>query len=524
MSNTAPADPAAHASSEPHDASDANTESRGQWQRLDTFGQLMLIATILIAAKLVYARVIWAPCYGDPGEVQITVALGAVGHPPGQAGVISILRAFVLAMPFFRADFVVSGVNATFGLAIVGMLMLLMLRTGANPVAAAIASLLFLVDDQYWHLTMTPETYATCIILLVGSIWSFLSWLHDPPECGHWKFWLAVTMFFYLVASRGPTLAMSASFLAAMIFSSKGRAYWSSHYIRRVLIMFGIGVACIAFTLGSLWVRDVPDVAYNYLDVAHPGFPDDYPVTNTTTSDKVDRLIWLVSAKQFDYMFEPTLDTMTSQMRWLIYELGWQYWPIMAVAFAVIGIGAVELWRRNREVATFVLLMIPGGLVPILLIWVISHTTMLPNLLFPLAWLMGMGLTRVLAISSRAVWNIGVVTVVAFCVWLPAEASLIMVERHFDASEYLATVDFDAMPQDATILTDSHHMGPLVMTQINSGRDDIDIELDTGRWTVDFVRGAKGRVFSLINPGHQYAGETKKFESFYEMLLPTTPK
>ena len=55
----------------------------------------------------------------------------------------------------------------------------LMLRTGVHPLAAVVSSLLFLVDDQFWHAAVVPETYSACMFLLVAGIWAYASWLND---------------------------------------------------------------------------------------------------------------------------------------------------------------------------------------------------------------------------------------------------------------------------------------------------------------------------------------------------------
>ena len=167
------------------------------WLRLDRTQWTTLIVTIGVFGALVFPRVIWAPCLGDPGEVQLTAAIGGLGHPPGHAGIITIFRVFCLLSPI-APHLSVSAVNAAFALAAVAILMVLMRRTGVNPVAAALASFLFLSDDQFWHASITPETYATCVLLLIASTWAFLSWLNDQRS---WKLWLAVFLFAFLCQS-----------------------------------------------------------------------------------------------------------------------------------------------------------------------------------------------------------------------------------------------------------------------------------------------------------------------------------
>jgi hypothetical protein len=463
----------------------------GLWRKLDRSRWLALIATVVIAGGLLAPKVIFAPCFGDPGEVQLTAALGAVGHPPGQAGIITILRAVVLISPL-PAYVTVSATNAIFALAVVGILALLQMRTGVNPIIAGICALIFLVDDQFWHLACTPETYATCILLLIGAIWSFMSWLHGGKD---YKLWLAIVLFLYLVANRAPTLSYSLPFVAASLLSPRARQFWSKRPVRKVAAVTLIGTACVVFFLAAIWLRDVPGARYNYLDVAHPSLPQ-FPVGNSTTADKIERLWWLISAKQFDYMFHPTERTVTGQMRWIIAELGIQYWPVMLLTFAIMGTGVRTLWRENRPVALFLLLMLPAGTIPILLIWVQSNTTILPNLLFALAWFLGMGLTRVLEWRPSAVWKVAVVACIGLTVWGLSDGSFMYHETEFDATEFLEAADIESLPPNTIILADSHAIGPLCTLQATGVRPDIDILLFSGRQNEAYLRSVNRPVYT----------------------------
>lgn len=461
------------------------------WLRLDRTQWTTLIVTIGVFGALVFPRVIWAPCLGDPGEVQLTAAIGGLGHPPGHAGIITIFRVFCLLSPI-APHLTVSAVNAVFALAAVAILMVLMMRSGVNPVAAALASFLFLSDDQFWHASITPETYATCVLLLISSTWAFLSWLNDQRS---WKLWLAVFLFAFLSVNRAPTVAFSVAFVGVLLTDPGARRVLSKGPLRQVAVAAGVALVPLIIMLASLWMRDVPGSGFNYLDHAYASIPE-YPPGNQTISDKIERLWWLVSAKQFDFMFHPTLGTIKAQARWLLYELGWQYWPLMLAAFGVMALGVGSLWRQNRSVCLFVLLMIPAGVTPILLIRVFSHTTLLPNLLLPLAWLFGLGLTRIMRWHRSAAWQAAAVTVVCGGVWLTAEASFLRTQVDFDARDFIRAVDLESFPPDATLLTSFDLVSLIYVQQVDNVRRDIGIWDHGGRMTRAFLEAAPGRVFT----------------------------
>ncbi len=460
------------------------------WLPLDKVRATGLICTMIVAAVVLLPRVVWAPMFGDPGEVQLTAAVGGVGHPPGQAGIITLFRAFCLIVPAERY-LTVSAVSALFALGAVAVLTLVQLRTGVHPVVAGICSLLYLADDQFWHAAITPETYATCFMLLSGTIWAFLSWLHAPRT---WKLWLAVCLFAYLTVNRGPTASYALPFVGVILYHREARRAWAKNTVRKLLLVVAIGVVALVVMLGSLWVRDVPGCGYNYLDQAAPSQPH-YPTENVTASDKFERLWWLATARQYDYMFHPTTRTIRGQALWLVTEFGVQYWRLMLTQAAVMLIGAIHLWRCNRTVGLFVVLMLPAGVVPILLIRVVSHTTLLPNLLFALMWLFGVGLTRVLSWHRSPAWKAVVVANIGLAVWWTAETGFLQSEMEFDGRPHVAAIDLDSLPPNA-LLIDFDVLPLVYMQQVKGVRPDVTIVVPHGRLNRVYLETIETRIFT----------------------------
>ncbi len=467
----------------------------GVWQRLHRPQVAGLICTMIAAAVILLPRVVWAPMFGDPGEVQLTAAIGAVGHPPGQAGIISLLRVLCLVSPL-EPYLTVCVVNASFALGVVAILTLVQLRSGVHPVIAGLCSLIFMADDQFWHAAITTETYATCFVLLAGSVWSFLSWLHGGRR---WKLWVAVGLFAYLAVNRAPTVLFGAAFAAAIVCDGRARREWGSRTVRKLLLVAGIGLVSLVIMLASLWFRDVPGSGYNYLEQAGPSQPY-YPSSNVSAGDRYERLKWLVTARQYDYMFHPSWRTLKGQSIWLMVELGRQHWPLMVISGAMVLLGAHQLWRRSRPVAVLVLMMIPAGVVPILLIRVVSHTTLLPNLLFALTWLLGLGLSRIFVWNGTAAWRVLVVTNVCFAVWWPADASFLQTEPEVDARKHIARVDLEELPPGATLI--DFDVVPLVyVQQVRGIRRDVKILVPHGRMNRAYLESLAGPVFTT-RPAH----------------------
>jgi transmembrane protein TMEM260 (protein O-mannosyltransferase) len=457
----------------------------------------VLIGGVVVCAAVVFPRVVWAPCRDDPGEFQLTAAVGGIGHPPGHAGLVTVMRLACVVSPL-APHITVSAVNALFAVATVAILLMLMLRTGVHVVAAVAACFLFLSDDQFWHAAITPEVYGTCFVLLAGCVWSFVSWLRSPGE-GMGRFWIAVVLFAYLAVNRGPTVLLAAAFVASLWTHGPARRVFAAQLKRNVAIVLVIGAGAMLIMMASVWFRDVPGSRYNYLEITRSFFPD-YTAGNVGFRDKWARMWWLISAKQYDYMFAPTLRTAVGQARWLLSELGWAYWPVMLVTGCVTAVGVRELRRRNRPMAVLFLAMIPASVLPILLIRVVSNTAMIPNLLFPLMVFFGHGLTRVLSLSRSAVWMGSVIAVFGLTVWFVLSGPLFPREPRYDGWPLIRAIDLESLPEGATFLTDFDAVALVYYQYVLGHRRDVTVLHAHGRLNRSFVEGESGRVFSTIRP------------------------
>jgi hypothetical protein len=501
---------------EPRDAA-AGSDERELWCPIDTWPRIAFATTMVVAAALLLPKVVWAPLFGDPGEVQLTAAVGGIGHPPGQAGIITLLRFFCIISPF-DPHLTVSGVNALFCLGVVAILMHVQLRSGAHPVAAGMVSLLFLINDLFWHAATLPETYGTCFILLAGSILAYLSWVRDGRP---WKFWLAAVLFLYLVVNRAPTLTFLLSFVAVAVVNPDVRRRLARRPIRRVFLLGAIGLGSLCVMLGSLWLRDVPGSSYNYLDQSAPSQPD-FPAVAETAGDRWERIWWLVSARQYDYMFHPTPRKIAAQWKWLTSELGWRYplfspethaviYPVLGyAALAIVLMGVWHLWKVNRSVAVFAIAMLPAGVIPILLIRVIGNTTLLPNVLFAYAWLFSVGLSRIMQWSRSAVWHGLLIGAVGYAAWLTADPDVLVYNEEYDARPFIREVDLESLPPNATLI--AFDVLPLIYVQEVYGvRPDIDILLHYGRLNREYLETLPEPIFTTVQarnvPGVEFVGE-----------------
>ncbi len=459
------------------------------WLPLDRSRTVALVITLCVSAALLLPQVVWAPQFGDPGEVQVTAAVGGVGHPPGQAGIINIMRLLCVALPL-PPYFIVCLANALFALAAVGVLTLILLRTSVHPVIAILCSLLFLTDDQFWHAGILPETYATCYLLLFTAIYSFLSWLNHRRTL---NLWLAIGLYAYLIVNRAPTALIAVAFITVMAADAASRDYWKQHFARKVSSVLGIVACLVLFVLASLWVRDVPGPIYNYLDQSYPSLPE-FPPTNDDPGDRFQRIKWLVSATQYDYMFQPTWRTIRGQTRWLLSELGGRRLFSFIPAAALVVVGWFFLKRRDRRLALFVLIMIPATILPILLIRVISHTAMLPNLLFPLTILMSQGLSA-LYICHRGPWHkMLIVSVIGSWVWWTADASFLHTRPELDARPHIARYDLESLPKDA-MLMDFDVLPLTYIQQVHGIRPDVSIVIPLGRLNCEYLNSVHRPVF-----------------------------
>ena len=479
------------------DRADGGRPRTGTPEGITRSGKITLAVTVTLAALILLPQVVWAPLFGDPGEVQLTAAVGGIGHPPGQAGIISLFRLFCLIVPA-PPHLTVSAVNALFCLTAVAVLNWAMIRAGGEPLAVVLVALFYLTDDQFWHASVLPETYGACFFLLAVAVFC---WFSSLQRGGGWRFWTSVASFTFLGANRAPTIMLALPFVLTAMTSDRARAFLSRNRKRVVAGVIALGITSIAVVLGSLWVRDVPGCPYNYLDQSWPsqgGFPN----SNTSWENKAKRLWWLVSARQYDYMFHPTAHTVAGQWVWLKTEFGARYWPVALIVLAVALFGATRLWRRDRTLAVFAFSMIPAALLPILLIRVVSNTTLLPNLLWPYALLFCVGLSDIIRWRRAPLWRGFVTALVVGVALFFRGGDLLPDKSEFDARSFIAEVNLQSLPPDATLL--AFDVLPLIYVQQTQNiRPDVKILLYHGRLNADFVAQTPGRVFTTL----RYASE-----------------
>jgi len=483
----------------PHPAAGDAPNAPYPWKPLGTYDIVALTVITLLAAALVLPKVAWIPCLDDPGEFQVCAAIGGIGHPPGHAGLVTLMRGLVLISPL-APHVTVSGATALFAIAAVSILMLIMLRLGVDPVAASVVTLLFLLDDQFWHAATVPEVYATCLIFLAVAVLAFFSWLGDHR---FWKLCLAIAAFSYVASNRAPTALFIIAFIAAVLINPRARRVVGQLPLPRVLLLVAIALTPPAIVLISLWLRDVPGNPYNYLDLVYPILPQ-FPPNNLSAADKLQRLWWLVSAKQFDYMFHPSARTLRGQSVWLLSEFGRRYWmftwPAMIAALALVIVGARAIWTRHPPIAAFLVLAIPAAAAPILLIRVISHTAMLPSLLFPLAILFAAGLSTLMQWHRSTYWSAATLGAIFLTTWFTRDRALPSERDRYDAAPFVNSLNLPALPSDAVLLTSFDALAIIYAQQYLNLRPDIQVLHYHGRLTPEWVRSATRPVFSTVEP------------------------
>lgn len=477
----------------------AGALSTVQWRPLDRPSAIMLMVTVTAAAVLIGSRVVWSICLDDPGEFQVSAAVGGIGHPPGHAGLVSVMRLFCVALPI-APHLTVSGVNAIFSLCAVAALAVLIVRLGGHPIAAGGAALVFLVDNEFWHLAIVPEVYGTCMMLLAVGTYLFCAWMEDRRP---WKFFVALSLHAFLIANRAPMIGLTVAWVIVLALDGDAGRRLSKRPVAIVATVGAVVAAAALVVILGVWFRDVPDNPYNYMDLANAGNLD-YPRGNATFADKWDRLWWLLSARQFDYMFHPTRSTIRAQAIWLFGELGFRRFNYIAggialVATAVAILGGSRLVCRNKPAALFVLLIVPAAGVPILLIRAISHTAFLPALLFPLMLLFALGLSQLMEWRSAIAWKSLPPALTATAVWWTADASLLERKEHYSAEAFISEVDLPSLPDSALLLTTFDALALKYTQEVLGVRPDVTLLHVTGRLNRNYLQTVGRPVFTTAD-------------------------
>jgi hypothetical protein len=218
--------------------------------------------------------------------------------------------------------------------------------------SSLLAGLLFAFSRTLWGYATVAEVYALNTLLLLIIFFLMLRWrrlalkskTRARKETAHDR-WLFAAAFIYGLAMgvHHVTVALMLPALAALVYSTEGRAFFTSKRLLKAAV----------FALAGLAI-------YIYLPVAATRGP----VMNWGDPDSAERFWWHVTGWQYQSFFTFSLEKMIGQAGEFFVYLGREFgpwWLPLTPALAIAGI--VSLFKNDRALLWFLALVIVFDLV-----------------------------------------------------------------------------------------------------------------------------------------------------------------
>ncbi len=431
-------------------------------------------------------------CFGDPGDIQLASATLGIMHPPGYAGYTTI-GYFLTLIPAVDPAYVISLACLTIGIVGLVLCQLLQMRLGVNAWLAGALCLALASHHRIWINLVAPEVYAPSLALLAGAMYLLVRFGRRGRRI---DLWAATLMYGMTLANRPSVVWMLPFFVGAWWLIERRRRPSGRAWINTTSLVVLFGVLPTLYSLTYLWVRDRPDIQYNYIDHHNAEFHE-LPQAADGIGAKVERIIWQASAQEFSWYMHYTLRGVRSRLGWLhaeffLYRMvdfmgtslvaGPYLFPIVLVLLLC---GGAIAYRRCAEAFWLLVGLIIGNMAFVCTYKIYGLAADLSAMMLAVTILVGVALSRVMPDRGRvrsqaaAVLCFGAMVLIT---WIDAPYR----QEHPGPSaiEYLSDLDMATLPRGAVICSTWRQSPPLWYAQhVLTHRDDITVvNTTTSRW------------------------------------------
>lgn len=408
-------------------------------------------ALCVLYAVFVLPRVATGPCFNDPGELQVASGTLGITHPPGYATYV-LLGWLICRLPLAEPATLISAANAAAGLAALMLALLLQLRWGAGIVPALLALAWLVTRPPVFAHLVRPEVYAPSLALLLGAIVLLFRWHRQ----GGWGRLVCAAALFGLLLANRPSAVAFVPGLVLCVVVSPHRRQLRIRPVRRLTAVLAVLMLPSIVTVVYVWLRDRPDIAYNYMAinqhntrVFEPGWYE--------SSTKWQHLAWLLSAAEYHGALARSWRDVVGQLAFLRDQLGWPYWTTLLGVLALVSTGLAVLARQKRGTAAVVVALLAGNLSFTLCYRQAGLPSMALPLLCFVACLAGVGLTALVsALRAGRSGELAAVAAFAGLAWWHADSDLLRGASDSEASGFLRGLDLASLPPDVVLFT---HVG-----------------------------------------------------------------
>jgi hypothetical protein len=362
----------------------------------------------------------------------------------------------------------VTGACWASGLIAAGLAVAWQLRLGVHAAMATSVALIWLGQPRVWLNVLAPEVYMPSLALLGGAAYLVAHWARRGDD--RWL-WTAALLYGAAAASRPQLHLAFPFFLLALRGRDPSALGPKVRASRRWLLAAGFVLLPQLYSWGFVWLRDRPDVAYNYIEqynLEHGTLPD----ASAGAAARWRRLVWLTTAEQFRHQMGATLTGVGKKLRWLAQDVFQRDAALWAAGLLLVPLGAVLIIRRSPP--SFWLLCGLGlaSAIYVALFRVHGQSADLLPLLWAGAVFAGAAASPVFprragGFRSVAAWSLLAVTVLWTLGDAPKRAA---VGRSADAESFLAGADLAALPAGSVICSHWAASPPLWYEQCVRGR------------------------------------------------------
>lgn len=456
------------------------------WKPLKRTEYILLFAMLLSVSVAAVTKLNPGICFDDPGDLQLASTLLGIMHPPGYAGYASA-GYLITRLPGIDPAYVITLACLVAGLVMLWFCFAFQIRLGVNPWIATIVCFIFTAHRRTWANLIVPEVYALSLMLLAAAAYMMLKYHHLGRRR---DFFMSALLYGFVLANRPPVLFALPFFIIAWWMARKR---WESAF-RKYAITFLIGTMLIAtpllYSFTYYWFRDTPATLYNYIQ-RHNRYFQVLPDSQKGSHAKIERIRWLVTAKQFSSNYGTNWHDLRSKFRWLKYDLLAARPGALSVFIIITIIGAMVAYQRNTVAFWLITGMGLSSLVFVCVYRIHGLAADTLPLLFSMAIFSGIACSRVMSFATKPYQIFLLITLAStfgYCVLRDAPPHQNSA-KSVDAIPFLQEVDLKTFPPNALICTDWRSAIPLWYAQhVLTPRPDLQIIAGTVSAWIYFIQ------------------------------------
>jgi hypothetical protein len=317
--------------------------------------------------------------------------------------------------------------------------------------------------------------------------------------------WLAAALYGVALANRPPVVLLLPFWLVAWALSAKR---WEPTR-RRTIATLGwttmIAAAPTAYSFAYFWIRDTPDAAYNYVEQYNDN-NDTLPNASAGARAKLERVVWLMTGRQFANSIGASWHETVAKLRWLKNELLPLRPSTLVIGLLIAGTGAVALVRRSVVAAWLVIGVALHSIAYVCVYRIHGQAADILPLLFAIAVCGGVAVSIVIPVEAKGGRR---VTACALMLAVSAWVVLGAPQRRggpgdADAVSFVQTVDASTLPRYAVICAGWREAVPLwYAARVLADRPDLHINAAVPNgWPELFDRYAPRPTFVTRKSSH----------------------